>query len=47
MRISARLIRSQDNVVVEADLVKLTQKHTSDYNSQWKEQLKLSGQAIP
>lgn len=39
------LIRGQDNSIVEADLVELTQKHVNDHANKWKEQLKLHGQS--
>ncbi|WP_341531636.1 GNAT family N-acetyltransferase (plasmid) [Nostoc sp. UHCC 0302] len=41
MRIEVRLIRGQDNIIVEADLVKLAQKHVDDYISRWKDKLTL------
>ncbi|WP_414546257.1 GNAT family N-acetyltransferase [Nostoc sp. CCY0012] len=41
---TVRLIRGQDSMTVEADLVDLTQKHADDYTLQWKEQLRLFGQ---
>lgn len=41
MRSTVGLIRTQDNVVVEADLVELQTKHAHDYNCKWKEQLRL------
>jgi hypothetical protein len=44
MRSTVRLIRTQDNVVVEAGLVELQTKHANDYNCTWKEQLRLSAQ---
>lgn len=44
MQLTIKLIRGQDNLAVAADLVELQQKHSDDYNSTWKEQLKLHGQ---
>jgi hypothetical protein len=44
MRTTVKLIRGQDGVTVEADLVELRQKHADDYTSQWKEKLRLYGQ---
>jgi hypothetical protein len=40
-----KLIRGQDNMIVEADLVELLQKHVDDYANKWKEQLNLDDQS--
>jgi hypothetical protein len=44
MRTKVNLIRGQDSMTVEADLVELAQKHVNDYASKWKKQLRLYGQ---
>lgn len=44
MPTKVELIRGQDSIAVEADLVELAQKHVNDYTSKWKEQLRLYGQ---
>ncbi len=44
MRTKVSLIRGQDSIAVEADLVELAQNHVNDYTSNWKEQLRLYGQ---
>ncbi len=41
MRTKVNLIRGQDSMTVEADLVELAQKHVNDYASKWKKQLRL------
>ncbi|MBW4557936.1 MAG: GNAT family N-acetyltransferase [Trichormus sp. ATA11-4-KO1] len=41
MPTTVKLIRGQDSINVEADLVELTQKHADEYTEQWKEQLRL------
>ncbi|BDA76201.1 hypothetical protein CAL7716_103670 (plasmid) [Calothrix sp. PCC 7716] len=40
MQSKVLLIRGQDNLIVQADLLQLTQKHASDYTSQWKDLLR-------
>lgn len=40
-----KLIRGQDNTIVEGNLIELAQKHVDDYANKWKEQLKLHGQS--
>ncbi|MBD2496734.1 MAG: GNAT family N-acetyltransferase [Nostoc sp. TH1S01] len=44
MQSNVRLIRGQDSITIEADLVELRQKHADEYTSRWKEQLSLHGQ---
>ncbi|GAX38871.1 hypothetical protein [Nodularia sp. NIES-3585] len=39
MPTTVKLIRGQNSMTVEADVVELTQKHADDYTGQWKEQM--------